>query len=103
VWILPHMEVQTYRDLLEQAFQQAGVDPEGMIRTMPQGVLTIGTLLSSMIREVREAAYQNQIDWVADWSKYREAFGGEPTPIDRAIRETLEWYHQQRLAEKTSG
>jgi len=94
VWILPHMEALTYRELLEMAFREAGVDPEGMIRTMPRGVLIIGSLMSSLIREVREVAHQSQIDWVADWSKYREVFGGEPTPIQQAMRETLAWYRQ---------
>ena len=94
VWILPHMEVLTYRELLELAFREAGVNPEGMIPTMPQGVLTIGSLMSSLIREVREVAYQTQVDWVADWSKYREAFGGEPMPIQQAMRETLAWYRR---------
>ena len=94
VWILPHMEALTYRELLEMAFREAGVNPEGMIRTMPRGVLTIGSLMSSLIREVREVAYQTQVDWVADWSKYREAFGGQPTPIQQAMRETLAWYRQ---------
>jgi nucleoside-diphosphate-sugar epimerase len=96
VWILPHMEVLTYRELLELAFREAGVDPEGMIRTMPQGVLTFGSLMSSMIREVKEVAYQTQIDWVADWSKYKDVFGGEPTPIEQAVRDTLAWYRQHR-------
>ena len=94
VWILPHMEELTYRELLELAFREAGVDPEGMIRTMPQGVLTVGSLLSKMIREVREVAYQSQVDWVADWSKYRDAFGGRPTALPRALRETLAWYRR---------
>lgn len=94
VWILPHMEVLTYRELLDLAFREAGVDPEGMIRTMPQGVLTIGSLLSSMIREVREVAYQSQVDWVVDWSKYRVTFDGDPTPIQQAMRETITWYGQ---------
>jgi nucleoside-diphosphate-sugar epimerase len=98
VWILPHMEVVTYRELLELAFREAGVDPEGMIRTMPRGVLTVGSLLSSMIREVREVAYQSQVDWVADWGKYRDSFGGRPTPIQQAVRETLAWY-RRRLGE----
>jgi nucleoside-diphosphate-sugar epimerase len=100
-WILPHMEVLTYRELLELAFREAGVDPKGMIRTMPQGVLTVGSLLSSMIREVREVAYQSQVDWVADWSRYRDVFGGQPTPIEQALHETLAWYRQQSDAEKT--
>jgi nucleoside-diphosphate-sugar epimerase len=94
VWILPHMEVLTYGKLLELAFREAGVDPEGMIRTMPQAVLTIGSLMSGMIREVKEVAYQTQIDWVADWSRYREEFGGDPTPIEQALRETLAWYRR---------
>jgi nucleoside-diphosphate-sugar epimerase len=95
VWILPHMEAVTYRELLELAFSEAGTDPQGMIRTMPPSVLTIGSLLSRMIREVKEVAYQTQIDWVADWSKYREAFGGEPTAIREAMRQTVAWYRAQ--------
>ena len=94
VWILPHLEEMTYRELLELAFREAGVDPEGMIRTMPRGVLTVGSLLSRMIREVREVAYQTQVDWVADWSKYREAFGGRPTALPQTLRDTLAWYRQ---------
>jgi nucleoside-diphosphate-sugar epimerase len=95
------MAVLTYRDLVESAFREAGVDAEGMIHTMPKGVLLIGSLLSSMIREVREVAYQTQIDWVADWSKYRNVFGGQPTPIEQVLHETLAWYRQQPDAEKT--
>ncbi|UCF96508.1 MAG: NAD(P)H-binding protein [Spirochaetaceae bacterium] len=101
VWILPHMEVLTYRELLHRVFQEAGIAPEGKIRTMSKAVLTVGSFMSRMIREVREVAYQTQIDWVADWSKYRNAIGGEPTSIGQAIRETLNWYRQQTLAEKT--
>jgi nucleoside-diphosphate-sugar epimerase len=95
VWILPHMEALTYRDLLESAFREAGVDPSGMIRTMSQGVLILGSLMSSMIREVREVAYQSQIDWVVDWSKFRDAFGGEPVAMEQAMRETVAWYRRQ--------
>jgi len=95
VWILPHMEALTYRELVKTAFREAGADPEGMIRTMPPAVLTVGSLLSSMIREVREVAYQTQVDWVVDWRKYREAFGGEPTQIEQAMRQTLAWYRRQ--------
>jgi nucleoside-diphosphate-sugar epimerase len=95
VWILPHMEALTYRELLKLAFREAGVDPTGMIHTMSEGVLTIGSLMSSMIREVREIAYQSQVDWVVDWSKYRDAFGGVPTPIEQAMRETVNWYQHQ--------
>jgi nucleoside-diphosphate-sugar epimerase len=94
IWILPHMETTTYRELLELAFREAGVDPEGMIRTMPQGVLAIGSLMSSTIREVREVAYQSQIDWVVDSSKFRDAFGGEPAAIEQAMRDTVAWYRQ---------
>jgi nucleoside-diphosphate-sugar epimerase len=94
VWILPHMEALTYRELVESAFREAGVDAEGMIHTMSQGVLLIGSLLSSIIREVRDVAYQSQVDWVVDWGKYRDAFGGEPTPIGQAMRETLAWYRR---------
>ena len=94
MWILPHMEVLTYRELLELAFREAGVDPDGMIRTMPPGVLIVGSLVSKMIREVREVAYQSQVDWVADWSKYRDAFAGQPTALRQAMRETLDWYRQ---------
>jgi nucleoside-diphosphate-sugar epimerase len=98
VWLLPHMSVLSYRELVELAFREAGVYTEGMIRTMPKAVLTIGSVVSSMIREVREVAYQSQIDWIADWSKYRQAFGGDPTPIEQAIRETLAWYRRQEAS-----
>jgi nucleoside-diphosphate-sugar epimerase len=95
VWILPHMKTMTYRKIVQLAFREAGQDPTGMISTMPRGVLTIGALMSSTIREVREVAYQSHVDWVADWGKYRDAFGGVPTPIEQAMRETVDWYRRQ--------
>jgi nucleoside-diphosphate-sugar epimerase len=98
-WILPHMEVLTYREFLDMAYQEAGLDPDGMIRTMPKSVLTLGSLMSSTIREVKEVAYQTQVDWVADWSKYRGVFAGEPTPIRRALSETIAWYCRSLYAE----
>lgn len=101
VWILPHLEVLTYRELLNLAFREAGVDAEGMIKIMPNAALAIGSLFSRMIREVREVAYQTQVDWVADWSRYRETFGDRATSVEQAIRETLAWYRQHHHEEKT--
>jgi hypothetical protein len=41
---------------------------------------------------VKETMYQSDRPWVVDHSKYINAFGGQPTPREAAVAQTIAWY-----------
>jgi len=94
-WILPHGEAMTLRRFLELCFEEAGIDPAGRIGRLPKAGLTVGSLISRDMREVKEVMYQFQVDWTVDSSRYEEAFSFRPTPVREAIARTLAWYREQ--------
>jgi nucleoside-diphosphate-sugar epimerase len=92
MWNVPHTETMSIGDFLALAYEVAGFDHRGKIGTMPGVVLTIGALFSRLVREVKEDAYQFQVDWVVDSSEFQKTFGMNPTPVREALAATLNWY-----------
>ena len=54
--------------------------------------------MSPMMRELAEMQYQFQEPFVLDASKYTSMFGAGGTELTAAIRETVAWYADQRVA-----
>jgi hypothetical protein len=48
-------------------------------------------LVSPTIRELAEMRYQWQEPYRLDDARYRETFGGAPTPFDEQVRATAAW------------
>jgi nucleoside-diphosphate-sugar epimerase len=92
-WHLPHTTLTT-RELIEIAFDEAGIDSAGKIGTNPKFMLSIAGLFIKLVREVKEVIYQTEIDWVVDHSKFENTFGISPSPIREGIRQTIEWYKE---------
>src|SRR5262249_54528268 len=65
-------------------------------RARPQLAIAVLALFNPTIRAVKEVLYQSEQPFVVDHSKYAAAFGSDTTPHREAIRETLNWYRQQR-------
>jgi nucleoside-diphosphate-sugar epimerase len=64
--------------------------PAPEVRGIPNWLITTLGVASPMMRELREVTYQFERPFVLDSSAATEAFGLEPTPMDEAIRKTLE-------------
>jgi nucleoside-diphosphate-sugar epimerase len=93
IWILPHGAPVTGRQFLE-----------AVNRTLPQPLKT-GVIPKTMLRlaapfhkiskETLGIVYQWAEPFVADDAKFQRAFGPlEATPIDEAVRTTVDWYRE---------
>ena len=63
--------------------------PKPTIRPMPRFALKGLALVSPVLREVAEMAYQFEAPFHMDASAWSAAFGDTPTPWDDALRATL--------------
>lgn len=70
----------------------------GRVRVVPGWALAAMGVFSPTVRAIRPMLYQWDRPFVLDDRRFRETFGVEATPIDEAIRTTLELPKQQRVA-----
>jgi nucleoside-diphosphate-sugar epimerase len=91
-WHVPNAEALPRRSFIEQVYRLAGHDPA--LRIVPRWLVSILAAFDPMLREVKETLYQLEEDFVVDSSRFTNAFGLSATPVDDAIRTTLEWYRQ---------
>ncbi|MBZ4191760.1 NAD-dependent epimerase/dehydratase family protein [Niabella beijingensis] len=88
VWHLPTSEERlTGKQLIELAAGQMKVKPQYSV--LSPLLLTLGGLFSRTIKELREMQYQNSQDYYFDSSKFKKAFGVEPTGYAEGIRQTI--------------
>ena len=94
VWHVPSAETVTTRRFIELVFEQ--VQRPARLQTLTRLMIsTLGVFLPPM-RAVKETLYQSEHPWVVDHSKFARAFGSRPTSHERAIAETLAWFHGNR-------
>jgi nucleoside-diphosphate-sugar epimerase len=88
-WILPHPDAQSHRALAAALGAPLGLD----VRTsrMPLWLLRAIGVVSPMMRELPEMAYQWQAPFVVDDSAFRTTFGAAATPLPTAIQRTASW------------
>ena len=87
-WHAPSPPDRTPRKIAAHAAQLIG-RPEPTICRMPRLALRALALVSPVLREVAEMAYQFEIPFHMDASSWSAAFGDMPTPWDDALRDTL--------------
>lgn len=87
VWHAPTNPPRSQRDAIADVCRAAGREPV-VVRGYPRGVLIAGGLLSPMIRELRETAYQFERPYVLDSTAITRELGLEPTPWDQVCRRT---------------
>jgi nucleoside-diphosphate-sugar epimerase len=92
-WHLPNAETVTTRKFIERIASEVG-KPARLQRT-PSFVLRGLGLFNPTIRELVEMLYEFEEPFVVDDSKYIRAFGSGATPLDEALRRTLDWYRQR--------
>lgn len=94
IWHLPSNDPITGRRFIERVYDE--VDRTPSMRAYGYWALTFAGLFDSQIWEAREVLYQFEDPFIMDTSKFETVFGGEVTPYDVAIHETLEWHRAQR-------
>ncbi|SCF36621.1 Nucleoside-diphosphate-sugar epimerase [Micromonospora viridifaciens] len=87
-WHVPSAPAVPMRELAARAAALVGA-PEPKLARMPYPLLWLAGLANPMARELRETAYQFDRPYVMDSSAATATLGIEPTPLDRAIKETV--------------
>ena len=89
VWHLPVNPAESMRRTTERLAGALGLMIP--VTRLPRVALRAMGLFLPMAREVAEMAYQWEAPYIVDDSRFRGAFGGEPTPIDDVVRATARW------------
>ena len=90
LWHVPSAETISMRKFVEMIFQQVNQPPK--LQAVPTILVNLLALVAPPMRAVKETMYQSQKPWVVDHSKYVHAFGGETTPHEAAVAQTIAWY-----------
>jgi nucleoside-diphosphate-sugar epimerase len=93
-WIVPNDRTVTTRQVARLFFEAAGFTngKAPKIQRVPRAAFAVAGLFSPLMREVLEVLYQKEEPYVVDGSRFRKAFGFEPTPLEEGVKRTLEWY-----------
>ncbi|MCX7782757.1 MAG: NAD-dependent epimerase/dehydratase family protein [Meiothermus sp.] len=94
VWIPPVQPALTQLELAQKIWHEAG--QTGQPKTLALGRLMtqLAGLFVPTIREAVEMLYEFEKPYVVDASRFERTFGVKATPMDEAIRQTLEHYRQ---------
>jgi nucleoside-diphosphate-sugar epimerase len=89
VWHLPTPPAESTRALNARVGHAVGI--EIATTRVPRWVLRAMGVFSPFLREVHEMAYQWDVPFVLDDSRFRATFGCGATPIDTAVAEVAGW------------
>ncbi|MBO0656323.1 NAD-dependent epimerase/dehydratase family protein [Streptomyces triculaminicus] len=95
-WHVPTEPPLSVREMAGLLAAQAGTRPVA-VRGMPSALLSVASVFSPLIRELKEIRYQFDRPFVADSSAYDDAFTVRATPIDQQVKATVDWW-RERLA-----
>jgi nucleoside-diphosphate-sugar epimerase len=90
VWHVPHPEPTTGRGFVDAVFAAAGT----RARVTAHGPATVRALglVSPVVRQGADLLYQFTMPFVVDGTRFQDTFGVKATPVDEAVRTTLDWY-----------
>ncbi|MFF3108286.1 NAD-dependent epimerase/dehydratase family protein [Kitasatospora sp. NPDC057904] len=90
-WHVPTVPPASARAMVAGLAEAAGTGPVAVRRT-PPAVLALGSLVSPLLRELRETLYQFDRPFVMDSSAYESTFTLRATPLEEQFRATVEWW-----------
>lgn len=92
IWHIPSNAPVTQTEFVQMISEELGQPVKS--RTAGKVLLTLLGFFNPMLREMPEMLYEWEKPFVMDDSKFRRVFGGEPTPMRQAIRESIAWFRQ---------
>lgn len=90
-WHVPSNPPRTQREAVADLAEIAGTGPV-RVTEMPTVLLRLAGLVSPVLRELPEVAYQLERPFILDSSAAQAAFGLAPTPWRQILAETVEFY-----------
>ncbi|MFG1696350.1 NAD-dependent epimerase/dehydratase family protein [Nonomuraea sp. NPDC049309] len=88
-WHVPSPEPMTFREMGERMAALLG-RPAPRLRQIPWPVIKAAGMFSYMMGELQHVRYQFTEPFIMDSSDFQRTFGVAPTPIDQALKATLE-------------
>jgi nucleoside-diphosphate-sugar epimerase len=101
VWIAPHAPACTQGEMVEKASRVLGVNPQYSV-VSPLMLRLVG-LFSPGAGESVEMMYEFTEPFDVDSRRIQRVFALEPTPVDDAIRRTMEWYRKSAARSPVDG
>jgi nucleoside-diphosphate-sugar epimerase len=94
-WLLPVAPPATQRAMARLIGDMIGKTPR--ILALPKVAIQAFGLVDTFMREFVEMFYQYTEAQVVDSRAFEQAFGHTATPLDDALRATIEWYRGQSV------
>jgi nucleoside-diphosphate-sugar epimerase len=88
-WHVPTAEPLTFRQMARRMAAVVGA-PAPRLRSMPWPLVRVAGLFSPMLGELRHVRHQFTAPYVLDSSAFQRTFGAAPTPVDVALKATLD-------------
>jgi nucleoside-diphosphate-sugar epimerase len=95
-WHTPTNPPLTQREIIAALCTAADL-PVARVRTIPSVAMRALGVFVPTIRELAEVRYQFDMPFVVDSSATESTFGLTPTPMARALAETVSWYRMRRV------
>jgi nucleoside-diphosphate-sugar epimerase len=95
-WHVPTRPALSVREMVDRLAAQSETGPVAVRRLSPV-VLGVASVLSPLIRELKEIRYQFDRPFVVDSSAYEAEFAVRATPVDEQVKATVDWW-RERLA-----
>jgi nucleoside-diphosphate-sugar epimerase len=96
-WHIPTSPAMSAKAVAGQVGELAHA-PKPRVSPMPHPLIRAAGLFSPLMRELEETRYQFVRPFILDSSAFETTFGVAPTPMDRALADTVEWWRAQRAA-----
>ncbi|MEQ1881459.1 MAG: NAD-dependent epimerase/dehydratase family protein [Burkholderiales bacterium] len=93
-WHVPSAPAMSTRDFVAKIF--AALGRPAKLSAAPRFLISLMGMFNENLQEVREMLYQFEQDFVMDSRRFETTLGMQPTPIDAAIKQTLEWFRNRR-------
>ena len=91
-WMLPCASAGTLRELVARLATKLGRDIR--VAQLPHWLIKTVAVFMRLVRELDEMLYQWDEPFVVDDSQFRERFRVEPSALDRAAVDTVQWAEQ---------
>jgi nucleoside-diphosphate-sugar epimerase len=93
VWHLPGPDTVETRTIVDLIGVELG--RRVGIRSVPKLMLRAASLVSPMMRELAEMAYEFEQPFVLDTTRFVTTFGRDGTPLEAAVATTVAWYRNE--------
>ncbi len=94
VWHLPTASPPlTSEEFINLTAEKLGASPD--YKVLKKWMVWLGGLFDKQAKEVYEMLYQNEYDYQFDSSKFEKHFSFTPTPYDKGIEDTIQFFKKQ--------